>query len=134
MKYIGGEIIACEETIKKAIELGIKDIVIFSSYTEIEYWASGKHKTNKVEIKNFHEFIKSLKDKININFERPKKNSGIKENEEVYRIAKKACGNEKIKDVLFSENKDVNKEIEKEKEIGNKNIISLAEIKHSKKK
>ena len=47
MRHITGEIYACKETVKKAIELGIKNIDIFYDFAGIEKWAIGEWKRNK---------------------------------------------------------------------------------------
>ena len=137
MRNVAGEIIACKETIKKAIELGIKDIDIFYDYSCIECWATGEYRRNKKETQEYHEFIKSVKDKININFRKVKGHSGNEGNDEADKIAKEACGVKDSSDESFYDydNDDEKKEPEKNKEIDNKNKnnISLAEIKHMKK-
>ena len=137
MKNVAGEIIACKETIKKAIELGIKDIDIFYDYSGIECWATGEYKRNKKETQEYHEFIKSIKDKININFRKVKGHSGNEGNDEADKIAKEACGVKNSSDESFYnyDNDYDKKEMEKDKDnkIENRNNITLAEIKHMKK-
>ena len=39
MRNVAGEILACQETVKKAIQLGIKNLDIYYDYSGIEEWA-----------------------------------------------------------------------------------------------
>ena len=52
MRNVAGEILACQETIKKAITLGIKNIDIFYDYSGIEKWATGEWKRKKKKQEN----------------------------------------------------------------------------------
>ena len=94
MKNVAGEIIASQETIKKAIELGIKNLDIYYDYEGIERWAKGEWNRNKQGTKNYHEFFQKIKSEIQINFIKVKGHSGEKGNEEADKLAKEACFNE----------------------------------------
>lgn len=135
MRNVAGEIIACQKTIEKAIELGIKSIDIFYDYIGIEKWATGEFKRNKEATKLYHEFIKSINSKIDINFKKVKGHSGNEGNDEADRIAKEAAGIKHSDDELFYNNNDDedNEEKKIEKENDKKSNISLAELKHIKK-
>ena len=91
MKNVAGEIKATEETIKKAIELGIKSIDIFYDYEGIHRWATGEWKTNKYGTKKYYEFYQEIKSKINVNFHKVKAHSDVKGNDEADKIAKESC-------------------------------------------
>ena len=91
MKNVAGEIKAAEETIKKAIELGIKSIDIFYDYEGIHRWATGEWKTNKYGTKKYYEFYQEIKSKINVNFHKVKAHSDVKGNDEADKIAKESC-------------------------------------------
>ena len=91
MRNVAGEILAAEETIKKAIELQIKSIDIFYDYEGIHRWATGEWKTNKYGAKKYYEFYQEMKSKINVNFYKVKAHSDVKGNDEADKIAKESC-------------------------------------------
>ena len=91
MRNVAGEILAAEETIKKAIELQIKSIDIFYDYEGIHRWATGEWKTNKYGAKKYYEFYQEKKSKINVNFYKVKAHSDVKGNDEADKIAKESC-------------------------------------------
>ena len=93
MRNVAGEILASQETIKKAIDLNIKTIDIYYDYEGIERWAKGEWETNKKGTKNYQNFFQSIKSKINVNFIKVKGHSGEKGNDEADRLAKEACFN-----------------------------------------
>ena len=90
MRNVSGEIIACQEVTKKAIELGIKDLDIYYDYYGIEKWATGKWKRNLEETENYHNYMQSIKSQINIKFKKVEGHSGDKGNDEADRLAKEA--------------------------------------------
>ena len=48
MRNVAGEILGSMAAIKKAIELGLKDISIFYDYAGIKAWAVGEWKRNNI--------------------------------------------------------------------------------------
>ena len=68
MRNVAGEIKGAEAAVKKAIELGIKELVIYYDYMGIEMWATGAWKRNKAGTIAYHEYIMSVKDKIKLTF------------------------------------------------------------------
>ena len=91
MRNVAGEILASQEIIKKAIELGIKSIDIFYDYAGIENWATGIWACNKTGTKDYHDFFQDIKSKIKINFKKVKGHSGNEGNDEADKLAKEAC-------------------------------------------
>ena len=89
---ISGKIISCQETVKKAIELGINNLNLFYDFKQIEEWAAGRCKSNKNAIINFYQYMQSIKSKIKINFIFIKARSN-KENIEAKKLAKEALKN-----------------------------------------
>ena len=92
MRNIAGEILGCQETCKKAIQLGIRDIDIFYDYAGIKEWATGSWKRNKEGTKQYYYFMQSIKPIININFRKVEGHSGNEGNDEADRLAKEAVG------------------------------------------
>ncbi len=92
MRNVAGEILGSTAAIKKAIELGLKDITIYYDYMGIELWATGAWKRNKAGTIAYYDYINSIKNLINIKFVKVKGHSGIEGNEEADRLAKQAVG------------------------------------------
>ena len=74
--------------IRRAIELGIKELVIYYDYMGIEMWANGSWKRNKKGTIAYHDYIQSVKNDIKLHFVKVKGHSGVEGNEEADRLAK----------------------------------------------
>ena len=92
MRNVAGEIIGCQEVVKKAIQLDIKNIDIFYDYAGIKEWATGSWKRNKEGTNQYYYFMQSMKPAININFRKVEAHSGNEGNDEADRLAKEAVG------------------------------------------
>ena len=92
MRNVAGEIDGSIAAIKKAIELGLKELTIFYDYAGIEKWATKDWKRNKKGTMAYSSFIDEATNKIKLNFVHVKGHTGIEGNEEADQLAKKAVG------------------------------------------
>lgn len=92
MRNVAGEVFGSMAAIQKAIDLGLKEIVIYYDYLGIEMWATGKWKRNKNGTKAYYDYIQSCKDEIDICFVKVKAHTGVAGNEMADRLAKQSVG------------------------------------------
>lgn len=92
MRNVAGEILGSMAAVKKAVELGVKELVVYYDYMGIEMWATGGWKRNKSGTIAYYEFMQQMKNQISITFQKVKGHSGVEGNEEADRLAKEAVG------------------------------------------
>ncbi|MCR5396861.1 MAG: ribonuclease H family protein [Lachnospiraceae bacterium] len=92
MRNVAGEILGSTLAIKKAIELGLKELTIYYDYEGIRHWAEGTWKRNKEGTIRYHEFVSAIRSSIKLNFVHVKAHTGIPGNEEADTLAKEAVG------------------------------------------
>lgn len=91
-RNVTGEVYGCLCALQKAVELGAPSITIYYDYAGIEMWATGAWKTEKPLTKEYAKEIAKLRKRIDIHFRKVAAHSGVKLNERVDMLAKRAAG------------------------------------------
>ena len=93
-RQIPGEVFGALAAIEKAVELGVKHLVIFYDYNGIGHWAtSGKRwKAESAIARRYVERYDELKEQIKVNFYHVKAHDEIEGNELADKMAKKEVG------------------------------------------
>lgn len=92
MRNVAGEVLGSMEAIRRALELELRELTIYYDYMGIEMWATGEWKRNKKGTIAYHDYVQSVKSRIDLKFVKVKGHSGIEGNEEADRLAKQAVG------------------------------------------
>lgn len=90
MRNIAGEIDGARRAVTEAVNKGCTKLKLYFDYTGIEFWATGKWKTNKFYTKEYADFMKSQK--IKIEFHHVKGHTGVEGNERCDKLAREAVG------------------------------------------
>ena len=90
MRNVGGEIMAAQKAMEKAVAEEIEKLYLYHDYEGIEKWCTGAWQTNRVATKEYQDYYRSIKDKLKVKFIKVKAHSGNKYNEEVDKLAKEA--------------------------------------------
>lgn len=92
MRNVSGEILGATRAITEAKALGVKELDIYYDYQGIAAWPDEVWKRNKKYTIQYHDFVVNERKNMKINFVKVKAHSGVKYNEKVDKIAKKAVG------------------------------------------
>mgnify|MGYP001482509203 FL=1 len=90
MRNVAGEIRGSMIAMDEAIKMKKDTLFLYYDYMGIEKWATGEWKANKYGTKMYKAYYDSIKDKLNVVFNKVKAHSGNEYNEEADRLAKKA--------------------------------------------
>ncbi|MDC0800769.1 ribonuclease H family protein [Clostridium paraputrificum] len=90
LRNVAGELKAAINSMKYAINNGIKKVYLHYDYLGIENWFTGEWKANTKLTKEYSKFAKEINSILDVIFIKVKAHSGDKYNEEVDKIAKDA--------------------------------------------
>lgn len=91
-RNVAGELYGAARAVKEAIRLGFDTIVIFHDYEGVEAWATGRWKAKKELSRSYKNAIAEYSKQIDIQFRKVSGHTGVRFNEAVDGLAKKAAG------------------------------------------
>ena len=92
MRNVAGEIIGSGEAMKRAREMGIKELTIYHDYEGIAKWCTGEWKAKKTWTKKYKAFYDEVSKDVEISFVKVDAHTGDKYNEIADGLAKEAVG------------------------------------------
>lgn len=92
MRNVAGEIKGAEAVMRFCLNNGIKELDLYYDYEGVEKWCTGEWKTNKAGTIAYKRFYDSIKDKLNVTFNKVKSHSGDTYNDIADSLAKEVLG------------------------------------------
>ncbi len=92
MRNVAGEVAGSMAAMRKALELGLKQLMIYYDYSGIEMWATGAWKRNRRGTVEYYNYVQSIRGELALSFVKIKGHAGVSGNEEADRLAKQAVG------------------------------------------
>ena len=92
MRNVAGEIAGSMAAVRKAEELGLREITMLYDYRGIEEWATGGWKTNNPATQAYKDFMNPSQRKVHVIFEKVAAHTGIEGNEMADVMAKNSVG------------------------------------------
>lgn len=92
MRNVAGEVAGSMAAMRKALELGFKQLVIYYDYSGVEMWATGAWKRNRRGTVDYYNYVQSIRGELALSFVKIKGHAGVAGNEEADRLAKLAVG------------------------------------------
>lgn len=95
MRNVSGEIIGAAEAMKRARQMGLKEITIYHDYEGIAKWCLGEWKTNKPWVIKYKAFYDDISQYISVKYVKVKGHSNDRFNDMADELAKKAIEDNK---------------------------------------
>ena len=92
MRNVAGELLAAQKIMETCEEAGIPSLDLYYDYEGIEKWCTGAWQAKKEGTKAYKAVYDRVRKTVKIRFHKVTAHTGVTWNEEVDRIAKKACG------------------------------------------
>lgn len=92
LRNVAGEIMGARLAIEYCLRNGIKNLVIYHDYMGIGMWGDDRWKANLDMTKEYKDFVRQAREKMNIRFVKVKAHSGDRYNEIADKLAKSALG------------------------------------------
>lgn len=92
MRNVAGELEGSMAAVRKAEELGLREITMLYDYKGIEEWAVGRWKTEKAGTSAYREFMSDSNRSVKVSFQKVPAHTGIEGNEMADVMAKHAVG------------------------------------------
>lgn len=92
MRNVAGEISGSMAAVRKAEELGLRELTILYDYKGIEEWAKGSWKTNRAGTREYRDFMNAENRLTQVAFQKVAAHTGIEGNEMADVMAKNAVG------------------------------------------
>lgn len=90
MRNVAGEILGAELAMRKAVELGLQRLDIYHDYQGVASWCLGEWKTNREGTRAYKAYFDSIRERLEVRFNKVKGHSGDKYNDLADELAKSA--------------------------------------------
>ena len=90
MRNVAGEVLGAVKAMEYALAEGAQKLVLYFDYQGIESWATGAWKRNNDLTRGYFEFVRDIRGKLSLSFQKVKGHSGDRFNDLADELAKQA--------------------------------------------